>query len=71
MVIAHPRNKRLCDDVGGLVKYEVGTNGVKLREHKRVVLVNPDSIYPCLFVWVRFAFRYESGTLCEVVIRLL
>ena len=71
MVIAHPRYKRLCDDVGGLVVNRIGTNGVKVRKDKRVVLVNPDSIYPCLFVWVRFAFRYEGGTLSEGVIRLL
>lgn len=52
MVIAHPRNNGLRDDVGGLVKYEVGTNRVEVRKDKRVVLVNTDFIRPRLFVRV-------------------
>jgi nicotinamide riboside kinase len=52
MVIAHPRYNGLRDDVGRLVKYEVGTNRVEVRKDKRVVLVNTDFICPRLFVRV-------------------
>lgn len=52
MVIAHPRNNGLRDDVGGLVENDVCPNGVEVRKDKGIVQIDTNFIRPRLFVCV-------------------